>query len=58
MKKQFASKALHCMFFTWYCRIMPGEEREAGHVAHTGEQKIVNIFVRDLSREKKKEAEG
>lgn len=33
---------------------MSGDEREAGHVAHTGEQKIINIFVGGLSREKKR----
>ena len=27
---------------------MPGKG-EAGHIVHTGEQKIINIFVRDLS---------
>jgi DNA polymerase elongation subunit (family B) len=34
---------------------MSGEEREAGHVAHKEEQKIINIFVRDLSRERERE---
>ena len=29
-------------------------KREAGHVAHTGGQKIINIFVRVLSRQKKR----
>jgi hypothetical protein len=33
--------------------IIPREEKEARHVTHMGEKKIINIFVRDLSREKK-----
>ena len=32
-----------------------GKEREVWNTAHTGEQKIINIFVWDLSRERERE---